>query len=190
MSVLASLTIASVLAGSPACTPAPHYQSGRQIATVCLESLPSGITVIDLADDWVPRLFSETAAHPQSYRSVFVGLANEQFGQDSKWDAARRDRHGCHRLFNHLAVRLGSFLLRHSMHVRHGSIAEVYIRPIRWKGHALVLRAEDRGYRYELVPPVPVDVLPGRTVRTRAPKTTPPAKEPGTPIARSIPHGN
>ena len=42
-----------------------------------------------------------------------------------------------------------------------------YGRLIQWKGRTLRLRAESRGYRYELVPPIPIDVLPGRTVRSK-----------------------
>jgi hypothetical protein len=76
--------------------------------------------------------------------------------------------HGCHRLFNHLAVRLGSFLLAHHAVVRHGKVDVRYERVLHWKGHRLKLRAESRGYRYELVPPVQVDVLSGRIVRSRS----------------------
>ena len=75
--------------------------------------------------------------------------------------------HGCHRLFNHLALRLGAFVLAHAEHERRGPIDEPYDRIIHWKGKSLRLRAQSRGYRYELTPPIPVDVLPGRTVRSR-----------------------
>lgn len=81
----------------------------------------------------------------------------------------RGSSHGCHRLFNHLAIRLGSFLLAHHEFVRQGAITERYSRSILWKGRRLVLRAEGRGYRYELVPPVVVDVLPGRRVHAPTP---------------------
>lgn len=75
--------------------------------------------------------------------------------------------HGCHRLFNHLAIRLGSFLLAHHEFKRRGLVAAHYRRVLRWKGHASILRVDSRGYRYELVPPVEVDVLRGRTLRVR-----------------------
>jgi hypothetical protein len=102
-------------------------------------------------------------------RPVGALLADEQIrthGSGNYRSILRGSSHGCHRLFNHLAVRLGSFLLAHREFVRHGAIAESYARSIRWKGHRLVLRAEGRGYRYELVPPVAVDVLPGRSVHS------------------------
>ena len=89
----------------------------------------------------------------------------------------RGSSHGCHRLFNHLAIRLASFLLAHPEHERHGVIDERYARVVHWKGRTLKVRAESRGYRYELEPAVPVNVLPGRIVRSRplrAPQPTGP----------------
>jgi hypothetical protein len=80
----------------------------------------------------------------------------------------RGGSHGCHRLFNHLAIRLGGFLLAHTETIRQGTIDQRYARTLHWKGHTVKLRAPTRGYRYELVSPVPVDVLPGRTVRSKA----------------------
>lgn len=76
--------------------------------------------------------------------------------------------HGCHRLFNHLALRLSSFLLRHRPHVIHGALDIDYERRFTYRGQRQVLRVGSRGYRYELTPPVPVAVLEGR-VRGRAP---------------------
>jgi hypothetical protein len=83
-----------------------------------------------------------------------------------------------------MALRLGSFVLAHAEHERRGLLDERYARTLHWKGRTFKLRAESRGYRYELVPPIPVDVLPGRTVRSkRAPAPpdhiAPPA--PGSP---------
>ena len=95
----------------------------------------------------------------------------------------RGSSHGCHRLFNHLAIRLGSFILVHENHVRHGLRDEGYSRVVGWKGHALRLRADNRGYRYELVPPTPVDVLPGRTVRSKPAATIARPPAPGSPPA-------
>jgi hypothetical protein len=79
----------------------------------------------------------------------------------------RGSSHGCHRLFNHLAIRLGSFLLAQGGAVRHGQSAEAYARAVRWLGHVHRLHAGSRGYRFELSPPIDVHVLPGRPVRRR-----------------------
>jgi len=72
----------------------------------------------------------------------------------------RGESHGCHRLFNHLALRLGSFLLQHRAHTRHGVVAGRYVRRIDWGGQELMIELTTRGYRYELTPPVPLIVRP------------------------------
>ncbi len=79
----------------------------------------------------------------------------------------RGTSHGCHRLFNHLALRLAGFLLAHRDHVRRGPEPVRYERRFRVHGRAFTLRIDSRGVRSELVPPVPVRVLEG-TVRGRA----------------------
>jgi hypothetical protein len=76
--------------------------------------------------------------------------------------------HGCHRLYNHLALRLGAFLLRHHDYVRHGVSRQRYQRTLVWEDQELALRTDQRGYVYELVPPVPVEVLPGSVRGSRA----------------------
>jgi hypothetical protein len=93
----------------------------------------------------------------------------------------RGSSHGCHRLFNHLALRLGSFVLAHTEHERHGLTDERYGRVIDWQGHTLRLRAKSRGYRYQLFPPIPVDVLDGRAVRSKAPPPSPGRAAPAAP---------
>lgn len=76
----------------------------------------------------------------------------------------RGTSHGCHRLFNHLAIRLGGFMLAHRDHVRHGPEPVAYQRRVRAHGRAFELRIDSRGVRTELVPPVPVRVLPGNVL--------------------------
>jgi len=86
----------------------------------------------------------------------------------------RGSSHGCHRLFNHLALRLGSFVLAHTEHEPRGEMAENFARTLHWKGHTFHLRVRSRGYLYLLKEPIPVDVLPGRIVRSRPlPAATP-----------------
>jgi hypothetical protein len=114
-----------------------------------------------------------TAAGTSAPGNVFTDVQIRTHGSGNYRSILRGSSHGCHRLFNHLAIRLGSFLLRHRDHRRHGAMAEDYARSIDWEGQRLVLRAKNRGYRYELVPPLPVDVLPGRTVRSRRPLPVP-----------------
>lgn len=83
-----------------------------------------------------------------SYRSILTGSS-----------------HGCHRLYNHQALRLASFLLRHREYTVHGSDPEVYVRRVRARGRTWAIRRESRGYRYELTPPVPIDVRVGVVTR-------------------------
>lgn len=70
--------------------------------------------------------------------------------------------HGCHRLFNHLALRLMGFLLAHRHHVRHGNMPVRYDRTVARDSELHELHVRSRGYRYELAPAVPVEVLEGR----------------------------
>jgi hypothetical protein len=69
--------------------------------------------------------------------------------------------HGCHRLPNHLAIRLYSFILQHR-HMRvAGDSPMSFQRQFLWKNTAYEMRIPSRGYVYELDPPVPVNVLEG-----------------------------
>ena len=68
--------------------------------------------------------------------------------------------HGCHRLPNHLALRLTSFLLRDRPHQVLGSLHEHWGRAL--FGGALELRRDARGYGYRLDTPLPGMVLEGR----------------------------
>jgi len=75
--------------------------------------------------------------------------------------------HGCHRLYNQLAVRLGDFLLRHRTHVVKGEQPEQYRRFVRHNDELFKAKIDTRGFAYELTPPVPVDVLPGNILSPR-----------------------
>jgi hypothetical protein len=73
--------------------------------------------------------------------------------------------HGCHRLYNHTAIRLGGFLLHHRDHVAKGQQAERFRRTIHAGGSAFNAALDTRGFLYELTPPVHVEVLRG-TIRS------------------------
>src|SRR3569623_713879 len=79
--------------------------------------------------------------------------------------------HGCHRLYNHMAIRLGGFLLDHRDHVVRGQQPEHFRRTVNVGGtfHA---QLDTCGFMYELTPPVHIDVLPG-TIRSE--RKVPPA---------------
>lgn len=85
-----------------------------------------------------------------SYRSILGGFS-----------------HGCHRLYNHLAVRLAGFLLHHRRHIRHGSQSVDFGREFEHEGEAYSFHINSRGYLYELTPPVPIVVLEGNILGSR-----------------------
>jgi len=71
------------------------------------------------------------------------------------------ESHGCHRLFNQAAVQLASFLLQHRPHVTRGLMVKPYVHEFTWRGAKMKLPIPQRGYRFELTPPVEVEVLEG-----------------------------
>ena len=85
--------------------------------------------------------------------------------------------HGCHRLYNQLAVRLADFLLHHRDHVVMGETPEIYRRVVRYKG-TFVAKIATRGFLYQMTPPVPVDVKLGniRSSRKVPPRDSAPAR--------------
>lgn len=89
-------------------------------------------------------------------------------GSASYTSIVRGVSHGCHRLFNHQAVRLSSFILTHRHHRRHGEETRHYDRVV-YQGRRHEISLRSRGYRYELVPPIPVMVTQGR-IHTRRTK--------------------
>jgi hypothetical protein len=85
--------------------------------------------------------------------------------------------HGCHRLYNQLAVRLGSFLLSHRTHVVKGQKPEYFRRIVRYAG-TFPVKIDTRGFLYEMTPPVPIEVTKGRilTARQVPPAASAPAR--------------
>jgi hypothetical protein len=74
--------------------------------------------------------------------------------------------HGCHRLLPAQALRLAGFVLRHRAHVRHGPEPTRYSRVVRHHGR-FPIEITTRGDRFELTPPIPVEVLPGQILSRR-----------------------
>lgn len=69
--------------------------------------------------------------------------------------------HGCHRLLPMHVSRLATFLLSHRAHRREGPIREAWERPLHSGQKRLVAVRTVRGVRYELDPPVPLEVFEG-----------------------------
>jgi hypothetical protein len=91
----------------------------------------------------------------------------------------RRHSHGCHRLHNHIAVRLMSFVLAHRRHIRVGQQRIAYRREVEYEGFIYPIALDIGGYVFQLERPIPVEVLEGR-IRGEQP----------TPIEHPIPRWN
>jgi hypothetical protein len=74
----------------------------------------------------------------------------------------RRYSHGCHRLYNHLAIRLFDFVLKHRPYTRVGDVPGGYGKKVEIEEDTFEISLDTRGYKYELVTPVDVEVLRGR----------------------------
>jgi hypothetical protein len=84
-----------------------------------------------------------------------------------------RHSHGCHRLYNHLAVRMMSFILRHRPHHRDGQQKVGYRLELQQDDKPYMVEIDKGGYVFDLDEPVFVDVLPGRIFGRGLPIETP-----------------
>ena len=69
--------------------------------------------------------------------------------------------HGCHRLPNHVAIRLYDFILRHRTMRPLGDQGMGFARQFLAGDDVFEIRLPSRGFSYQLDPPLPVDVLEG-----------------------------
>lgn len=99
-------------------------------------------------------------------------------GSSSVTSIVNGTSHGCHRLYNQLAVRLANFLLRHREHIVRGEQRTLYKRFVFHRGEKFVADIKTRGFLYELTPPVSINVLPGniRSERKVPPRYSAPAR--------------
>jgi hypothetical protein len=149
-------------------TPTWHPASG----------LPTRRLLVKRGDSWAPK----TEVIGPGYRAAYglVAITHLQIeGRDEKGQpqlmdhlirthgtpayrsVKRGESSGCHRLHNHLLLRLAGFVVRHHPNIRHGVVPEDYVRHLQYKGQEVDLKDDNKGYRFELVPPVPVTVLDG-----------------------------
>lgn len=96
----------------------------------------------------------------------------------------RRFSHGCHRLYNMDAVRMFSFILQHREYKRVGQVPVGVGRKLEVDEKTYNMRIGSRGYKYELVEPIPVMVTEGRIRGRRGSPITTAMKIPGSePVA-------
>ena len=87
--------------------------------------------------------------------------------------------HGCHRLMNHLAERMFSFVLQHrNVHIE-GEKRLGFQRQFLWKDDVYTLRLPTRGFWYTLDPPLQVNVLEGNIIGKVRKPVVPYVEKPG-----------
>jgi hypothetical protein len=96
-----------------------------------------------------------------------------------------RFSHGCHRLYNNLAVRMFTFVLQHRRVKTLGPIALGFQRDFYSKGEVFEMRLPSRGFYYELDPPLPVETLEGRIKGERQKPIAGYVRKPGVQYASS-----
>jgi len=69
--------------------------------------------------------------------------------------------HGCHRLPNHIAIRLYDFVLQHRNTVIKGDAPMDFSRQFLWDDQVYDMRIPSRGFEFMLDPPMAVNVLEG-----------------------------
>ncbi len=76
----------------------------------------------------------------------------------------RRASHGCHRLQNHRAIALFSYLLKHRRHRQVGTRPLRYSRRVRLGERTMTLEVPRSGFVFLMDPPVPYEVTEGRII--------------------------
>jgi hypothetical protein len=85
----------------------------------------------------------------------------------------RRHSHGCHRLHNHIALRLMSFVLAHRPHDRMGQEPASFKKQLVYKDLTYMVDIKQGGYLFKLKTPLFVNVEEGRIRgQVKAPITT------------------
>jgi hypothetical protein len=74
----------------------------------------------------------------------------------------RRHSHGCHRLLNHIAVRLMSFVLEHRPHTRLGNEHLGFRKQFAYEDQTYLMAIDEGGYVFKLDTPLKVMVDEGR----------------------------
>jgi hypothetical protein len=99
-------------------------------------------------------------------------------GSSSVTSIVNGTSHGCHRLYNQLATRLGNFLLQHRTYAVKGEQKVTYRRIVWHNNQSFKAAIDTRGFLYELTPPVPVNVTKGNilTDRKKPPRNSAPAR--------------
>jgi hypothetical protein len=162
-------------------------EGGRSVGQATPEKARAdGLTVVDLSDDWLPYIFSETPEKPQPLRPYLIDLANERFRSGKAYAHARDDRHfeafGIMPSLNLMRRRLAD-RKRHACHehVKDGVLEELSAKN--------VIPAEEPE-KVPCAPAVPgAPPVPAGTAPQAGVKPTCPAPVPGEPPVTMIATG-
>ncbi|HVZ85817.1 MAG TPA: hypothetical protein VHG72_02540 [Polyangia bacterium] len=113
---------APALAAAPATSDVTVVENGKVTGHTTPDGArQNGLTVVDLSDDWLPYVFSDTPDKPQPLRPYLVDLANGRFRGTSAYARAREDRFfeafGIFPSLNYMRRRLAD-KKRHACHER------------------------------------------------------------------------
>ncbi len=98
----------------------------------------------------------------RSGKTVYLDHAIRTHGSVDYNSILRRFSHGCHRLYNHLAIRLFNFVLRHKKYNRIGQVHVGFSRKVvTEEEEEISINLATKGYKYELTNPVPVTTREG-----------------------------
>lgn len=95
-------------------------------------------------------------------RAIWQDNGIRSHGSVDYMSIMRSFSHGCHRLHNHLAIRLFSFILHHRPHERVGQTKLRYNKKFSVGGQNYQVLLDTRGYQFSLVRPIPVMVEEGQ----------------------------
>lgn len=95
-------------------------------------------------------------------RAVWQDNGIRSHGSVDYMSIQRSFSHGCHRLHNHLAIRLFSFILHHRDHERLGQTKMRYQKRFTVNKRDYSVTIDTRGYQFSLARAIPVMVEPGR----------------------------
>ena len=86
-------TKAAAAAQAAANVPIPVLEGGKVVGQKTPdEARKAGLTVVDLSDDWLPYVFSETPEKPQPLRPFLLNLANGRYGTGRMYARPHEDR--------------------------------------------------------------------------------------------------
>ncbi len=149
----------------PPSTPPKEIVRGKKIKTDNMG--PGYLSAYGLvaALHLIPRKTRKTRKNPEGIKFWDKGIRTH--GSYNYRSVRAGYSHGCHRLYNHKAIRLFSFILNHRPHDRLGLEPYPYLHRFEYKGRKYKIKVSNRGYVYRLKELLPVVVTRGRVLGKR-----------------------